>query len=154
MKTLLRVNQNAPGVDVALFIARVGIAAMMLTHGVPKLMMFFSGEPIQFLPFMGTSPEFSLSLAVFAEVFCSLLLLFGIGTRVAVLPLITTMLVALFAVHTADPFAKQEPAFHYLLVYVVLLFAGSGKYSVDYLLQRKVTAQPAGRLNRKALSVQ
>lgn len=154
MKKLLNVSQNAVGVDIALFIARVGIAAMMLTHGIPKLMMLFSGEPIQFLPFLGTSPEFSLSLAVFAEVFCSVLLLFGVGTRLVVLPLMTTMLVALLTVHTADPFAKQEPAFHYLLVYIVLLFAGGGKYSIDYLLQRKGTTQPAGRLRNKALSVQ
>jgi putative oxidoreductase len=47
------------------------------------------------------------------------------------------MLTALFAIHAADPFARQEPALYYLLVYVVLLIAGSGKYSVDYLLQRK-----------------
>lgn len=154
MKKLVTVNQNATGVDLALLIARLGIGAMMLTHGLPKLAMLFSGAPIQFLPFMGLSPEFSLSLAVFAEVFCSILLLIGFGTRLAVLPLITTMLVALISVHTADPFAKQEPAFHYLLVYVVLLLAGSGKYSVDYWLQRRHLLRSDASLSGKKLSIQ
>jgi putative oxidoreductase len=154
MKKLLNVNQTSTGVDAALLIARLGIGAMMLTHGLPKLAMLFSGDPVQFLPIMGLSPEFSLSLAVFAEVFCSILLLVGFGTRLAVLPLITTMLVALFTVHAADPFAKQEPAFHYLLVYVVLLLAGSGKYSVDYLLQRRFALRAENSVNSKTLSIQ
>lgn len=31
-------------IDIALLIARVGIAALMLTHGIPKLLMLFSGS--------------------------------------------------------------------------------------------------------------
>jgi hypothetical protein len=42
-------------------------------------------------------------------------------------------------IHATDPFGKQEPGLQYLLVYIVLLFEGSGKYSVDYLLQHKST---------------
>jgi len=136
MKKILSADQNSNGVNIALLIARVGIAGLMLTHGVPKLGMLLSGGPIQFPPIMGMSPEFSLGLTVFAEVFCSLFILAGFATRFAVVPLIITMLVALIIIHSADPIAKQEPALQYLLVYLVLLFAGSGKYSVDYLLQR------------------
>jgi putative oxidoreductase len=47
------------------------------------------------------------------------------------------MLVAVTTIHQADPFAKKELAVFYLVSYVVLFFAGSGKFSVDYLLQRK-----------------
>ena len=121
----------------ALLIARVGIAALMLTHGIPKLGMLLSGEPVQFLPFMGLSAKFSLGLAVFAEVICSVFLLVGFATRLALIPLIITMLVAVFVVHAADPFSSKEPGFQYLLVYIVLLIMGGGKYSVDYLLQPK-----------------
>ena len=137
MKKILRVNEATPTTHVALLIARIGIAGLMLTHGIPKLISLFSEGPVQFMPVMGMSAEFSLALAVFAEVFCSVLLLVGFATRLAVIPLITTMLVALFLVHSADPFAKQEPALHYLLVYIVLLLAGSGKYSLDYLFQSR-----------------
>lgn len=56
----------------------------------------------------------------------------------AVIPLIVTMLVAVFFVHGADPFAQREPALLYLLPYVMLLLTGSGRYSLDYLLLQKV----------------
>lgn len=140
MKRIINVNKASGTIDIALLIARSGIAVLMLTHGIPKMMMLLSGAPIQFPGLLGMSPELSLSLAVFAEVVCSILLLAGFATRLAVVPLITTMLVAALFIHAADPFAKQEPSLQYLLVYVILLLAGSGKYSIDYLLQGKRSA--------------
>ena len=85
---------------------------------------------------MGRSSELSLGFAVLAEVVCSVFLLAGFATRLATIPPIITMLVvAVLFIHAADPIVVKEPALHYLLVYVVLLFAGSGKYSVDYLFR-------------------
>jgi putative oxidoreductase len=139
MKKILSVNQTNKTIDTALLIARVGIAAMMLTHGIPKLMMLLSGAPVQFPPVMGLSAELSLGLAVFAEVIGSLLILTGFATRLAAVPLIITMLVALLSIHVTDPFQKQEPALQYLLVYVILFFAGSGRFSLDYVLQRRMS---------------
>lgn len=135
MRTIFKVNRTTKSTDIALLIARVGIAALMLSHGIPKLIMLFSEGPVQFPPVMGMSAELSLGLAVFAEVFCSLFILAGFATRLATLPLIITMLVAVLFIHASHPFAKQEPALQYLLVYATLLFAGSGKYSIDYLLK-------------------
>src|SRR5690606_22017425 len=102
-----------------LLVARVGIAALMLTHGIPKLMSLFSGEPVQFASVMGMSATISLGLAVFAEVFCSVLILVGFGTRFATLPLIVTMVVAVFVFHVADPFNVKETGLMYLLAFVV-----------------------------------
>jgi putative oxidoreductase len=152
MNKILNVNKAGNITDIALLVARTGIAALMLTHGIPKLLMLLSGAPVQFPPVMGMSAELSLSLAVFAEVFCSVLLLAGFATRLAVIPLIITMITALVFIHAADPFAKQELAFQYLLVYLVLLFAGSGRFSIDYLLQGKNV--PANiSMKRSALAI-
>ena len=137
MKKILSVNKATTATDIALVVARIGIAALMLTHGIPKLAMLFSGAPVQFPQVLGMSVEFSLALTIFAEVFCSILLLAGFATRLAVIPLAITMLAAVFLVHAADPLSVKEPALHYLLVYIVLLLAGSGKYSIDYVLQLK-----------------
>ena len=137
MKKLLNVTSHSPAVDTAVLIARVGIGALMLTHGIPKMAMLFSGGPVQFPPVLGLSAGLSLGLAVFAEVICSILLLVGFATRLAVIPLIITMLIAALLIHAANPIAMKEPALHYLLVYVMLLLTGSGKYSMDYLLQNK-----------------
>lgn len=135
MKRLLIVSPASATADSALLLLRIGLASMMLVHGLPKLLMLFSGGPVQFPPILGMSPALSLSLTVFAEVFCSLFILFGLGTRFATIPLIITMLVAILVVHAADPFNVKELAVHYLLGYLVLLVAGSGKYSLDYRLQ-------------------
>lgn len=132
-------------IDIALLIARVGIADLMLTHGIPKLMMLFSGAPIQFPPVFGMSAEFSLVLTVLAEVFGSIFLLAGLFTRLAVIPLIGTMLVAALLIHSADPLSAKEPALLYLTTYLVLFFAGAGKYSVDYLLQKRMIAVKPAR---------
>ncbi|MDO6388621.1 DoxX family protein [Pontibacter sp. BT731] len=138
MKKLLNVSQSANSIDVALLITRVGVAALMLVHGWPKLEMLFSDGPVQFPAVLGLSATTALALAVFSEVLCSLLILVGLGTRLAAIPLIITMLVAVFVVHGADPFAKQELGLLYLMPYTVLLLTGSGRYSLDYLLLRTV----------------
>lgn len=119
-----------------LLFTRIGVGIMMLTHGIPKLEKLFADEPIIFKSVLGMSPALSLGLAVFSEVICSILILIGFKTRLATIPLIITMLVAVFVVHISDPFAKMEKALLYLLLYIVLLFGGSGKYSVDGLKQQ------------------
>ena len=135
MSRIFSTRFSPVAIDIALLIARLGIGGMMLTHGVPKLAMF-NANPVEFVDFLGVGPEFSLGLTIFAEVVCSVLIIIGFATRLATIPLIITMLVALFLVHVSDAFDKQEMAWHYLLVYVVLLLAGSGRYSVDALLSR------------------
>lgn len=137
MKQLFSVNSNSNLTDIALLVARVSVAVLMLLHGLPKLGMLFSGEPVQFPGVMGMSSEVSLFMAVFAEVLCSVLLLVGFGTRLATIPLIVTMLVAVLMIHAKDPFGAKELGVHYLATYIMLLVAGSGKYSFDYLLQKK-----------------
>lgn len=137
MKKIFHVNKASNATHAALLLARVGIAALMLTHGLPKMGLLFSDAAIQFPAVMGMSPQLSLAMTVFAEVLCSVLILTGFATRLAVIPLAITMLVAVVLIHAADPFSAKEPALHYLLVYVILLFTGSGKFSIDYLLQPK-----------------
>ncbi|RYZ53102.1 MAG: DoxX family protein [Sphingobacteriales bacterium] len=139
MKKIFHVGKTTNTTDLALLIARAGIACLMLTHGIPKLLMLLSGDPIQFPPVLGMSAAQSLALAVLAEVVCSVLLLAGLATRLAAVPLIVTMLVAAFGVHAADPLSVKEPALQYLLAYTVLLVAGGGKYSADYVLGRRLS---------------
>ncbi len=140
MKKIFSTGYKFQSLDAAIFLIRIGIAGMMLVHGIPKMGQLFSGSEIQFPSVFGMSPEVSLGLAVFAEVVCSVLILAGLGTRLAVIPLAITMMVAAFSIHAADPFVKKEMALHYLLTYVVLFFTGSGKYSLDhYIFQNRLS---------------
>lgn len=134
MNKILNTTFETSQVHIILFIVRLGVALLMLSHGIPKLHMLLEGGEIQFPGVMGLSSGISLGLAVFAEVLCSILILIGLGTRVASIPLIITMLVAVFMIHANDPFASQELGLLYLLLYIPLLILGSGKYSVDEVL--------------------
>lgn len=133
MMNLFSTSHSANGINVALLIMRIGIALLMFTHGIPKIGKL-AEDPVQFMDFLGLGATVSLCLAVFAEVVCSLFIMLGLGTRLAVIPPAITMLVAVFHVHIADPFAKQEMGLHYLLTYSVLFIMGSGRYSLDHLL--------------------
>lgn len=117
-----------------LLVLRVSSGVLMLSHGIGKLTNFSTiVNSGQFMPVLG-SVAFGLGLVVFAEVFMSVLLVIGLLTRVAVIPLIVTMLVAIFLVHINEPFAKMEMALLYLFPYITLLIAGAGKYSIDFYL--------------------
>jgi len=134
MNKILKTDFDTIQVDIVLLILRIGVASLMLTHGIPKLQMLFGGEEIQFPGVMGLSPAISLGLAVFAEVLCSVLIFIGLGTRYASIPLIITMLVAIFMIHGNDPIALREPGLLYLFFYIPLLILGSGKFSVDRVI--------------------
>ena len=111
----------------------------MLTHGVPKLLKFFGSEEIVFGDPLGLGQVTTFSLAVFAEFVCAVLVLIGLGTRLAVIPIMITMAVAALIVHASDGFGRQELPLLYLFGFLLLFFTGSGKYSLDhyFLLSKK-----------------
>ena len=132
--SIFKTDFNLTTANAWLLLLRIAIGALMLTHGIPKLQTLLSGGEIQFYDWLGLGATFSLILAVFSEVVCSALIIIGLGTRLAVLPLIITMLVAIFMVHINDSFGKQEFPLLYTLSYITLLVFGSGKYSLDHHL--------------------
>ncbi len=138
MKQLFR-NILHPGsyplhINSMLLILRLVAGIFMLTHGIGKMQNLIGSEPIRFGDPFGVGATASLALAVFAEVFCSILLIAGFGTRFVTIPLLFTMMVASFVVHINDGFGKQELPFLYAVIYLVITTMGAGKYSLDYLL--------------------
>lgn len=117
--------------DWGLFALRVGVAVLMLFgHGWSKL-AGFAEKSATFSDPLGIGSAASLSLAVFAEFFCSILIGLGLFTRFAALSLVINMAVAAFIVHDGAPWAKQELAVIYLVMYVAILFTGAGRLSLD-----------------------
>lgn len=116
-----------------LFILRLSLGFMMLIlHGVPKINRYpGDGFPDP----LGLGSQLSWGLAVFAEVGCSLFLILGLWTRYTLVPLIVTMFVAVFVVHSGDPWSKKELGLIYLMGYISLFVAGAGKYSLDNKLK-------------------
>ncbi|MES2457130.1 MAG: DoxX family protein [Bacteroidota bacterium] len=133
-KRLFNTHFNNEGVHFMLLIIRLAIGAFMLVHGYQKFAVLLGDTDIQFGDPIGLGVDLSFYLTVFAEFFCSIALIFGFATRLAVIPLIITMLVAVFIVHAPDGFDKKELGLHYLVVYLLLLVVGPGKYSIDRLI--------------------
>jgi len=127
---------RAMNIDWVALILRIIGGGFMLTHGWPKFQKLLDGN-LQFADPIGLGVGPSLFLTVFAEFFCGLLILLGLGTRLASIPSFITMFVAAFVVHGADPFKKKELALVYMLVYLALFLLGSGKFSIDNMIKKK-----------------
>lgn len=120
-------------ISAGLLVLRVAFGCFMLVHGIQKA-MGFSAMSETFPDPMGVGNQLSLMMAIGAEVGCSILLIVGLGTRLAVIPLAFTMIVALFVIHSADPWKVKELAALFLTVYAVIFLTGPGCFSVDAAL--------------------
>lgn len=137
MKRIFGTSFNVNTLHFWLLILRVAVAGFMLTHGLPKLSKLMAGGEIQFADPFGLGQGASLGLTAFAEAICSFLIILGLATRLATIPLIIAMSVAAFIAHADDPFAKKEMALLYLLIFITLAILGPGKYSVDALISKQ-----------------
>ena len=126
-----------------LLLLRVAFGCFMLVHGWQKL-SGFSELADKFPDPIGMGSSLSLVMAIGAEVGCSILLILGLGTRLAVIPLASTMIVALFIVHGADPWKVKELAAIYLAAYAVIFVTGPGRCSLDAMWFCKSKAETSG----------
>jgi putative oxidoreductase len=134
MKKLFSVSYNAGLANIWLLVYRIAASAFLLTHGYPKFIKLISGSTIQFADPFGVGAYPSFVMAVFAEFVCTILIILGLGTRLASIFVVITMAVAVFYAHAADPFGKKEMALLYLITFLTILVLGPGKYSLDQLI--------------------
>lgn len=133
MLKLLKLSFLPKSPDYGLLILRVALGfSMLLLHGRGKILNF-AATAEKFPALFGLPANVNVGIAVFAEVFCSALLIAGLFTRFAALMLCGTMGTAFFFVHKSALVGANsgELAMVYLVGYVTLLFCGAGKFSVD-----------------------
>ena len=136
MKKILSIRYSAGAFNFSMLLLRGVFGALMLIkHGYDK-MVHFSTLETQFYSFMGLGSKFSLGLSIFAEALCSLFIILGLFTRLAAIPLIITMLVAVFGFNAGKPLVESEAAISYLCAFIVLLFCGPGKISIDGMINK------------------
>lgn len=124
---------NSCSLSVAALVLRLMVGGAMLSHGIPKLLAFGTLSA-NFPDPLGVGSFVSLMLSIGAEVGCSVLLILGLFTRLALLPLLFTMLMAFFVIHAADPFAVKELAMTYIAIYIAIFSLGAGRFSLDSLI--------------------
>ena len=137
--------------SIGLLLLRLGIGGYLITHGWGKLQMLLAGGAETFGDPIGLGSTLSLLLVTTSEFLCALLIVLGLATRLAAVPVVITMAVAAFVIHAGDPWTMEaaanaffsgasktwfskEPALLYLIPFLSLVFTGGGKISLDGLI--------------------
>lgn len=118
-------------------ILRVLVALLMLRHGYGKLTNFAQIAP-NFPALFFLSSSVGLFLVVMAEFFASITLALGLLTRWSAFLGFFTMMTVVFVVDLKEPFSEKELAILYVACYLFFMFAGAGKYSLDYFINKKI----------------
>lgn len=131
MKRLFSIRVSDNAFAFAMLVLRLGAGSLMLAkHGFDKL-MHFSSYASRFSDPFHIGATTSLALVVFAEFFCSAFIILGLFTRLACIPIIIAMSVALFSASRGDFYGKGELPGLFLVCFLVILFNGPGKVSMD-----------------------
>jgi putative oxidoreductase len=116
-----------------MLVLRVVLGLLLASHGYTKLVKF--GElKNKFINFMHMGSLISLSLITFAELVCGILLILGLFTRFACIPIIIEMCVVVFVASNGQIFASGERGMMYLAATITVLFCGPGRISVDGMI--------------------
>jgi putative oxidoreductase len=120
---------KAPPIDAGLLFLRVSSAFMLFyVHGLPKI-LYFNEELTRIEDPFGVGSAFSLWAAIFAEVLCPLLIALGVLTRLACLPVIAVLLVAMLLVHPDWTIADGQFGWLLLIIFSAIALCGPGKWS-------------------------
>lgn len=122
--------------DTGILILRLIFGGLFTWHGYDalahyKLYLSMSRSVIG----LGTGLEFNL--VVFSQFICGIFILLGFLTRLAVIPVFIAMAIAFFVAHKTDPFMMKELPFLYCLLCIPVFILGSGRYSLDAVLQKR-----------------
>lgn len=131
----------AISLDWAALLLRAAFCGLMVfNHGITQ-MTLFSETPEIFPDPLGIGGKTSYYLAVFAEGICAVLVLFGLFTRLTLVPLMVTMIVAVLGIHWFNPLTDKELPLLYFTVYLATFLLGPGRFSLDAVLFEKINSR-------------
>jgi putative oxidoreductase len=138
-------NPSESKQSVALGLIRMIVGLVFVVHGAQKIFIYHYAGVVAVFHQMGIpAPEVSAAFAMAAEFVGGLLLLSGLYTRLAAIPVAFTMLVAITQVHWHAGFFAQGGGFEYPLTLLVanlaLLIGGGGAFALDNLRVRRQLA--------------
>lgn len=135
MKKFISTKYSAGAFNVGMLVMRVILGLILISHGYGKLVKF-PGLKDKFFNFLQLGSTTSLVLIIFAEFFCGILIVLGMFTRFAAIPVIIGMAVVFFIASNAHLFGEGERGGMYLAAAILLLLVGPGKVSVDGMMQK------------------
>ncbi|MEL1087648.1 DoxX family protein [Pseudomonas sp. OB66] len=120
--------------DIGLLYLRVSGGLFLLwVHGLPKLLDFTAQLQLIEDPFH-LGARLTLILAIFAEVLCPLLIVAGVLARLACLPILFVLLVALLVVHPQWSVTEGQFGWLLLILFTTVLIAGPGRLAIPVRL--------------------
>lgn len=119
--------------DLGILLLRLIFGGLFVRYGYMKMANYDQILPM-FGDIIGIGSKLSFILVIFAELICGFLVAIGLLTRLSVIPIFITMVIAFFIAHAKDPFDAKAMAFILMLLSIVVFVFGSGKYSVDRFL--------------------
>lgn len=122
--------------DLGIFFLRLIFGGLFTWHGVDAL-SHYSLYLSMSKSTLGLPVGLEFNLVVFSQFICGILIILGLFTRLAVLPLFIAMGVAFFVAHKNDAFFQKELPFAYWLLCLPIFILGGGRFSVDDLLQKR-----------------
>lgn len=127
--------------DSGMLIFRILLSVELIyAHGLKKIGIGVGEAEIVPNP-LGLPDVFNSLFADAANLIFPLFVIMGLMTRLAVLPILAVTLTGYFVLHFHDaPLIKDTP-YMYSLSYLLILFFGAGKYSLDYLIERKMVTK-------------
>lgn len=134
MKQIL--NQQPLNTDLGILFLRLIFGGLFTWHGIDALShynLYLSMSQST----IGLPASVEFNLVVFAQFICGILIMLGILTRLAVIPIFIIMSVAFLIAHKGQPFFQKELPFAYGLFCIAIFILGSGRYSIDNLLQKR-----------------
>ena len=123
-------------VSFLLLLIRLFFGILFFMHGLDKLTNF-NELSFTFPSVLGFGSYMTLMVAIFCEFACSMFLITGLMTRILLIPMILSMAVAFFDIHDAM-MPEGELSLIYLVIFLGLFIAGPGRYSVDYLIDKRI----------------
>lgn len=135
MKNLLSTKYSAASFNTGMLVVRVFLGVILMSHGYSKLIKFGTLKN-SFMNFLNMGSTLSLSLIIFAELFCGFLLVIGMLTRLAAIPVLIGMAVVFFVASNSDLFGSGEKGGMYMAVAFMILLCGPGRISVDGMLRK------------------
>jgi putative oxidoreductase len=127
-------SRDEPARDAGLLFLRVAGGLFLLwVHGLPKLLDFTAQLQLIEDPFH-LGAHLTLILAIFAEVVCPLLLVAGVLARLACLPILFVLLVALLVVHPQWSVAEGQFGWLLLILFTTVFIAGPGRLVIPVRL--------------------
>ena len=136
MRRITSTDYSVTAFNLSLLLLRCAFGLLLLlNHGIPKLQKFGKLQASFFDPF-GIGSKWALILVIFAEVFCSILVVLGLFTRIAAIPLIIMFCVIIFMANKGEPFSKLDLPILFLSFFIMLLMVGPGRISIDGVIGR------------------